>query len=181
MLPTSQFYKNQVVSDCSHWPKIYRERNSRWQSGLSILCSGKTGRIGPQTVKPFQERIFFFLIFLIFLIFISWRLITLQYCSGLCHTLTWISHGFTCIPILIPPSTSFSTWSLWVFPVHQARALVSCIQPGLVIYFTIDNIHVSVLFSWNIPPSLSPRVQNSVLYICVSSFVLHIGLSLPSF
>ena len=28
-------------------------------------------------------------------IFISWRLITLQYCSGLCHTLTWISHGFT--------------------------------------------------------------------------------------
>ena len=31
-------------------------------------------------------------------IFISWRLITLQYCSGFCHTLTWISHGFTCIP-----------------------------------------------------------------------------------
>ena len=30
--------------------------------------------------------------------FISWRLITLQYCSGFCHTLTWISHGFTCIP-----------------------------------------------------------------------------------
>ena len=25
-------------------------------------------------------------------IFISWRLITLQYCSGFCHTLTWISH-----------------------------------------------------------------------------------------
>ena len=31
-------------------------------------------------------------------IFISWRLITLQCCSGFCHTLTWISHGFTCIP-----------------------------------------------------------------------------------
>ena len=30
-------------------------------------------------------------------IFISWRVITLQYCSGFCHTLTWISHGFTCI------------------------------------------------------------------------------------
>ena len=26
--------------------------------------------------------------------FISWRLITLQYCSGFCHTLTWISHEF---------------------------------------------------------------------------------------
>ena len=36
-------------------------------------------------------------------IFISWRLITLQYCSGFCHTLTWISHGFTCIPHRDPP------------------------------------------------------------------------------
>ena len=39
-------------------------------------------------------------------IFISWRLITLQYCSGFCHTLTWISHGFTCIPHSNPPSQS---------------------------------------------------------------------------
>ena len=37
-------------------------------------------------------------------IFINWRLITLLYCSGFCHTLTWISHGFTCVPILNPPS-----------------------------------------------------------------------------
>ena len=36
--------------------------------------------------------------------FISWRLITLQYCSGFCHTLTWISHGFTCIAHPDPPS-----------------------------------------------------------------------------
>ena len=43
---------------------------------------------------------FFFFSF----IFISWRLITLQYCSGFCHTLTWISHGFTCIPHTDPPS-----------------------------------------------------------------------------
>ena len=31
-------------------------------------------------------------------IFISWRLINLQYCSGFCHTLTWISRGLTCVP-----------------------------------------------------------------------------------
>ena len=37
-------------------------------------------------------------------IFISWRLITLQYCSGFCHTLTWISHGLTCIPHPDAPS-----------------------------------------------------------------------------
>ena len=44
-------------------------------------------------------------------------------------------------PILMPPPASLSIQSLCVFPVHQARALVSCIQPGLVICFTIDNIH----------------------------------------
>ena len=41
--------------------------------------------------------------FLFPFIFISWRLITLQYCSGFCHTLTWISHGFTCITHPDPP------------------------------------------------------------------------------
>ena len=89
--------------------------------------------------------------------------------------------GLHVFPILIPPPTSLSTRSLWVFPVHQVQALVSCIQPGLVICFTLDNIHVSMLFSRNTPPSPSPRVQKSVLYICVSFSVLHIGLSLPSF
>ena len=37
-------------------------------------------------------------------IFKSWKLITLQYCSGFCHTLTWISLGFTCAPHPDPPS-----------------------------------------------------------------------------
>ena len=27
-------------------------------------------------------------------IYYNWRLITLQYCGGFCHTLKWISHGF---------------------------------------------------------------------------------------
>ena len=40
----------------------------------------------------------------------NWRLITLQYCSGFCHTLTWISHGFTCAPHPEHPSH---------FPPHQ--------------------------------------------------------------
>ena len=49
---------------------------------------------------------FFFLSFFIFfqVIFISWRLVTLQYCSGFCHTLAWISHGFTCVPHPEPAS-----------------------------------------------------------------------------
>ena len=39
------------------------------------------------------------------------------------------------------PLPPHSTRFLWVFPVHQAGALVSCFPPGLMICFTIDNIH----------------------------------------
>ena len=65
-------------------------------------------------------------------------------------------------PILIPLPTSLPIPSLWVFPVHQPWALVSCIQPGLVICFTLDSICVSMLFSQNIPPSPSPTEFQSV-------------------
>ena len=53
---------------------------------------------------------FFFSIFCLFVclffpfIFISSRLIASQHFSGFCHTLTWISHGFTCVPHPDPPS-----------------------------------------------------------------------------
>ena len=73
-------------------------------------------------------------------------------------------------PIPIPPPTSLSTRSLLVFPVHQVLALVSCIQPGLVICFTLDNIHVSMLFSWTIPPSPSPTESKRLFYKSVSFF-----------
>ena len=41
-------------------------------------------------------KLFFYFYFLF--IYFSWRLNTLQYCSDFCHTLIWISHGFTCVP-----------------------------------------------------------------------------------
>ena len=52
--------------------------------------------------KFFYFYLFFFTFFPF--IFISCRLITLQYYSGFCHILTWIGHGFTCIPHPDPPS-----------------------------------------------------------------------------
>ena len=44
--------------------------------------------------------LFFFFKFIDF----NWWLITLEYCSGFCHTLTWLSHGCTCVPHPEPPS-----------------------------------------------------------------------------
>ena len=53
------------------------------------------------------------------------------------------SHVF---PIPIPPPTSLPTRSLQVLPEHQVRALVSYIQPGPVICFTLD----SLIQSWEV-------------------------------
>ena len=55
-----------------------------------------------------DKKAFFSSLFFFSLIYINWRLITLQYCSGFCHTLIWISHGFTCVsrperPSHLPP------------------------------------------------------------------------------
>ena len=56
------------------------------------------------TTEPPETLIYYiFFLFSFSFIFISWRLNTLQYCSGFCHTLTWINHGFTCIPYPDPP------------------------------------------------------------------------------
>ena len=74
-------------------------------------------------------------------------------------------------PILNPLPTSLPIPSLWVIPGHQPRALVSCIQPGLVICFTLDNIHVSMLFSQIIPPSPSPIESKSLFYTSLSLFL----------
>ena len=66
-------------------------------------------------------------VFLFFsFIFISWRLITLQCCSRLFYTLTWISHGFTCVPHPEIPSHHPP------YPIslghHSAPALSTCLM-----------------------------------------------------
>ena len=52
-------------------------------------------------------------LFIFSFIFISWRLINLQYCSGFCRTLTWISHGFTCVH-WVTVMVNFSTCVIFV-------------------------------------------------------------------
>ena len=72
--------------------------------------------------------------FLGFFFFFSWRLITLQYCSGFCHTFTWISHGLTCIPHPDPPS------HLPLYPIPLGRK-----QCQFSTYYEQENLHVNIL------------------------------------
>ena len=59
-----------------------------------MMCSAYKLNKQDDNIQPWCTPFSIFFSF----VFISWRLITLQYCSGFCHTLTWISHGFTCVP-----------------------------------------------------------------------------------
>ena len=130
----------------------------------------------------FCFRFFFFFcrcLFVLFFIYFDWRLIVLQYCSGFAihwHESAMGVHVFPILSPLPPLSPSHpSGSSQCTSPEHP----VSCIKPGLAIYFTYDNTHVPMLFSQIIPSSPSPT--ESILYICVSFAVLHIGSSLPPF
>ena len=45
---------------------------------------------------------------------------------------------------------------------------VSCIEPGLAIHFTYDNIHVSMPFSQTIPPRPLPQSSNDCsIHLCL--------------
>ena len=71
-------------------------------------------------------------------------------------------------------------------PCTSPKHPVSCIEHRLAIRFLHDSIHVMyVCNTYNaiLPhhPTLSLRVQKSVLYICVSFAVSHTGSWLPSF
>ena len=83
----------------------------------------------------------------ILIIYFNWRLITLQYCGGFCHTLTWISHGCAYDPWSEPPPTSFRINPSGLSQCTSCECPISCIKLELVIYFTYGNIYVSMLFS----------------------------------
>ena len=102
----------------------------------------------------------------------NWRLITWQYCSDFCHTLTWISHGCTCVPHPIPLG-------------HPSAPELSALSHALNLdWWSISHMIINMFqyyFSNHPTLAISHRVQKSVLYICVSFAVSHIGSSLPSF
>ena len=126
---------------------------------------------GLSGVKRFLKKFFYYYYFFF----------TLQYCIGFARHQHASTTGVHVFPILNPPPTSLLIPSLWVIPVHQPQA--SCIlhRTWTGDSFLYDITPVLMPFSQIIPPSLSHRVQKTVLHICVSFAVSHTGLSLPYF
>ena len=105
--------------------------------------------------------------FFFFVIYFNWRLITILWWFLLYVHMNQ-PRVYMCSPFctsLSPPSPSHpSGSSKCTSPEHP----VSCIEPGLVIYFIYDNIHVSVLFSQIIPPLPSLTESNNLFFTSVS-------------
>ena len=134
-----------------------------------------------------------FIYFIFFSFYFNWRLITLQYCIGFAiHWHEWAMGGHVFHILTLPP-TSLPTPSFGVIPVHPLDASW-CIPvhqrwaPCLMRWtWTGDLFHIwyytcfNATFSNHPTLAFSHRVQKTVLYICVSFAVSHIGLLLPSF
>ena len=137
------------------------------------------------SLSPFLLFIFvlfcFFFLSTSFLYF-NWRLITLQYCSGFCHTFTRISHWCTCVPHPEPFS------HLPPHPIPQGHPSAPALSTlSHVSYLDLQSIshmiiHMFQCYSLKLShPHLLPQSPKACFYFCVSFAVSHIGSSLPSF
>ena len=112
-------------------------------------------------------RIFFKILF-----YFNWRIITLQYCDGLCHTSTWISHRYRCAPpswtptstSLPTPSTGLSQSTGFGFPASYAKL-------PLVIYFTYGTYLYYDCLHPMPQPHLLPLITTHLLFSCVCFFL----------
>ena len=90
-------WKRQLIFACKYnclyclWLKKYI---NGFPGPVTMLEDLRTRELSDVSSNSFSQKILFFFP----CIYLSWRLITLQYCSGFCYTLIWISHGFTCVP-----------------------------------------------------------------------------------
>ena len=101
-------------------------------------------------------------------IYFNWSLITLQYCIGFAIYQYESTTGIHVFPILNPSPSSIPVPSLWVVSVHQPQASSIMHEPGLVIHFIYDVIHVSMPFSQILPPLPSPTESKRLFYTTVS-------------
>ena len=85
--------------------------------------------------------------------------------------LQWV---YMCSPSLNPPPTFPPSHPCGSFQCTSPEHPVSCIEPGLAICFTYDNLHVSIMFSHIIPPLPSPTESKRLFYTSMSLLLSHI-------
>ena len=102
-------------------------------------------------------------------IVISWRLITLQYCSGFCHTLTWISHGLCVTP-------------LWVISISGCENAWVCVVVNVCVCALLSirlQIIVNCKHIFLSPPRLRPGLSFCLKFSLISWHFIHINGSPP--
>ena len=121
--------------------------------------------------------------------FKNWRIIALQCCVGFCHTTSWINHNYIymcmCISIYIsPPSWAFlsppPSCPFWLSQSARLSSLLYSSSP-LVIYFTQQCVHMSMLLSQFVPLSPASAVSTRPFSTSDSIPSLQIGSSLLLF
>ena len=138
------------------WPKRRKEKRERErerETEKESACAGPRERERERESER-DPDLFFFHLFLLVGVLLLYNIVVV-------FAIQWHESAMDLhvLPILSPPPTSLPIPSLWVFPVHQPWALVSYIQPGLVICFTLDSILVSMLFR-----HMHPNVHRSTVY-----------------
>ena len=161
--------------------KLRRKKGNFFPAKLRIITWEAESQKALRTTPSFRSRSHRHTHFLK-KIYFNRRLITLQYCGGFCHTLTWLSHGCT----YVPPIQNIPQ-------LHPYTILLGCPRaPALSALLHASNLHWSsilhmVIYNFNAILSnrhtltFPHRVQKFIIYICVSFAVLHIYSSLSSF
>ena len=162
--------------------------NTIWDCQIPLYSRNhRLAGLGDENRKsPFYLFIYFWLslsfFFFFSFIFVSWKLITLQYFSGFCHTLTRISHGFTCVPHPNPPSHLPPPPIPLGFP--SAPALSTCLMhptwAGDLFHpwqYTCFNAtlseHPNLAFSHRVPSLLCTSV--SLFMFCILGYHYHLS------
>ena len=120
-----------------------------------------------------QHQDLFFSFFSLFFIYFNWRLITLWYCGGFCHTFTWISHGCTCfphpdLPSHLPPHT--------IPQGHPSTPALSTLSHASNLDWRSNSHMIIYMFQCYSLKSSHPLLPQSpkVLFISVSLLLSHI-------
>ena len=141
------------------------------KSGCFLMESGEIWNLG----RSRRAVSLFFLFFIFYFFYLYW---ILSYIEMKQPWVYMCSPSRSPRPPPSPPAPSRSSQCT------RSKRLSHASNLGWWSVFTLDTIHVSMLFSWNIPPSPSPTESKRLFYKSVSFFffsVLHIGLSLTSF